>query len=274
MSTNCLITRLKAVVNDDSLPVIETMQQFTLDAIAASGNTNMTDAQKWALNRFFISIGAPDNNGVFAKTKGLFLPLICNDNIVKAMYDYKNSTLYSVNAGVSFDSNHGLISDSASTANIFDNNTFQFTDGRSDDLYSAVGIMSPNNSGNNTIFKTKVGGSSFIDSSISVENNFSYVVGWRTQKQLRCTLQTMCLGVVASKDINKDYHGYFITEGENVAATLTDVANPPEDTTGVVKVIPCASTVSVGAYAVGTSLTDDECKVLATAIGKLVAAFK
>lgn len=270
---NCLVTKLKATVNNPNLPVLETMQQFTLDAIAASGNNNMTDAQKWALNKFFVSIGAPDNSGVFAKTKGLFLPLICNDNIVKAMYDYKNSALYSVNEGVSFDSNHGLTANSSSTINIFGNTTFTFDNGRSDDLYLAIGIMSFNESTSFTYFKTKVGSSSYIDNSI-IKSGMQHTIRWRTQKMLQSTLQATCIGAVGTKDTNKDYRGYFITETENIAVNLVDFENPTEDTTGTVGVIPCTSLPSIGVYAVGTSLTDDECAVLATAIGKLVAAFK
>jgi len=269
---NCLVTKLKATVNNPDLPVLEEMQQFTLDAIAASGNNNMTDAQKWALNNFFISIGAPGNTGVFAKTKGLFLPLICNDNINKAMYDYKNSTLYSVNEGIAFDSNHGLTAVDASSTNIFNNNTFQFADGRSDDLYLAVGVTG--SYANGTYFKTAVGDSSFLVNKLSISSN-SYTNTWRNQKELQATLQAACLGAVASKDINKDYRGYFITEGENVVANLVDIENPAEDTTGVVKVIPVVPRASsFGIFAVGTSLTNDECTVLATAIRKLVAAFK
>lgn len=270
---NCLVTKLKATVDNPNLPVLETMQQFTLNAIAASGNNNMTDSQKWALNKFFVSIGAPDNSGVFAKTKGLFLPLICNDNIVKAMYDYKNNALYSVNAGVSFDSNHGLIADSSSTTNIFGNTTFSFDNGRSDDLYLAIGIMSLNESTNFTYFKTKVGSSSYIDNTF-IKSGTQYTNKWRTQKALQSNLQATCIGVVGTKDTNKDYRGYFITETENITVNLINIENPAEDTTGTVGVIPSASVPSLGVYAVGTSLTDDECAVLATAIGKLVAAFK
>lgn len=87
MSNNCLVTRLKAVVNDDSLPVIETMQQFTLDAIAASGNNNMTDAQKWALNHFFYSIGAISNSGIYSKLQILGLPFI-GTSLNTAIHNY------------------------------------------------------------------------------------------------------------------------------------------------------------------------------------------
>lgn len=87
MSNNCLVTRLKAVVNDDSLPVIETMQQFTLDAIAASGNNNMTDAQKWALNHFFYRIGAISNSGIYSKLQILGLPFI-GTSVATALHNY------------------------------------------------------------------------------------------------------------------------------------------------------------------------------------------
>ena len=91
MSNNCLITRLKAVVDDDTLPKVRIMEQFTLDAIAASGNQNMTTEQKWALNNFFYEIGAIDNSGLFNKIDHLFIPFISNDNLDYAFVDYKNN---------------------------------------------------------------------------------------------------------------------------------------------------------------------------------------
>lgn len=90
MNNNCLVTRLKAVVNDDTLPVIETMQQFTLDAIAASGNSSMTDAQKYALNHAFYMLGAIGNTELWQKIDYLFLPTI-GASLDYFRYDYKNS---------------------------------------------------------------------------------------------------------------------------------------------------------------------------------------
>ena len=60
----CLVKTYNVVVNNPDLPILETMQQFTLNAIAASGNLSMTDEQKWALNRFFykIEFEKPDSN--------------------------------------------------------------------------------------------------------------------------------------------------------------------------------------------------------------------
>ena len=88
---NCLVTKLSASADNPTLPVFETMEQFTLDAIVASGNNNMTDAQKVALNHFFYEIGAIDNDGIYSKLDFLYLPLICNQNVSKAFVDYKGS---------------------------------------------------------------------------------------------------------------------------------------------------------------------------------------
>lgn len=73
---NCLVTKLKSSVSNPDLPVFETMQQFTLDAITASGNSSMTDAQKWALNHFFYQIGAIHQNGIWNKINVLLLPML------------------------------------------------------------------------------------------------------------------------------------------------------------------------------------------------------
>lgn len=72
----CLVTKLKAVVNNPDLPYLEIMQQFTLDAITASGNTALSDEQKWALNHFFYRIGAITDSGIYSKLQVLALPFI------------------------------------------------------------------------------------------------------------------------------------------------------------------------------------------------------
>lgn len=72
----CLVTRLKSSVNNPDLPIFETMQQVTLDAITRGGNMAMTDLQKWALNHFFYAIGAVGNTSTWAKVRTLLIPLI------------------------------------------------------------------------------------------------------------------------------------------------------------------------------------------------------
>ena len=86
---NCLITKLKATVNNPDLPVIEIMQQLTLDAITRGGNMPMTEAQKYALNHFFYEIGAIENNSLWAKVRTLMLPLIGN-GLNYVVQDYRH----------------------------------------------------------------------------------------------------------------------------------------------------------------------------------------
>lgn len=90
---NCFKTQLKAVVDNPNLPILETMQQFTLDAIAASGNSSMTDAQKSALNHFFYAIGAINESGIWEKVNLMLMPMLAvptagyTSNLV---HDYKS----------------------------------------------------------------------------------------------------------------------------------------------------------------------------------------
>ncbi len=132
MNNKCLVTRLKAVVNDDSLPVIETMQQFTLDAIDAGGNKSMSDAQKWALNHFFYQIGAISNSGIWSKVGFAILPIIgANKNYYP--YDFKNNVLLFNVTNVMRDTNGGLevYYESPNATSIGLNSSIQNVDGSS-----------------------------------------------------------------------------------------------------------------------------------------------
>lgn len=116
----CFVRKLKTIINDDSLPVLETMQQFTLDAIVLSGNNGMTDSQKDVLNHFFYEVGAIENNALWGKMKCILLPMICNDVVAKSMVDYKNGVTISPSnaSNLSFDTHHGLIATGYNSTNI------------------------------------------------------------------------------------------------------------------------------------------------------------
>lgn len=90
MNNNCLVTKYKAVVDNPNLPVLETMQQITLDFIAKGGNMPMTDAQKLALNHFLYAVGAVDETATWNKVRSIFLPIIATE-VSKAILDYKNN---------------------------------------------------------------------------------------------------------------------------------------------------------------------------------------
>lgn len=108
---NCLQKLLKVDINDSNLPILEVMQQFTLDAITASGNSSMTDAQKWALNHLFYTLGKFDDseNSIWNKISYIFLPIISTsvdhscvdyvDNVNRGKASY-NSDLELVDKGL------------------------------------------------------------------------------------------------------------------------------------------------------------------------------
>ena len=107
---NCLVTKLKASVNNPDLPIFEPMAQFTLDAITASSNSVMTDGQKVALNHFFYKIGAVSNSALWNKIVNLSLPVICNDNALTALVNYVDNTNYTNSQDIAFDT-HGVVGD-------------------------------------------------------------------------------------------------------------------------------------------------------------------
>lgn len=83
---NCLVSKLKANVNNPNIPVFETMLQHTLDAITLSGNASMTDEQKWALNHLFWVL---NENNIMSKLTGILLPIICSSK-TNAQNDFKS----------------------------------------------------------------------------------------------------------------------------------------------------------------------------------------
>lgn len=89
--SKCVLKKLKVTFDNPNLPILETMQQFTLDAITASGNSSMTDAQKWALNHFFYQVGAIDSNTLWGKIDVLLLPMVCGQVLEKALVNYKGN---------------------------------------------------------------------------------------------------------------------------------------------------------------------------------------
>lgn len=97
----CLVKQLKATVNNPNLPILETMQQITLDAIALSGNNTMTDEQKYALNHFYHQLGAISNSSLWQKIQGIILPFLAND-AAHSVAEYKSNTIYDSQIGSTF----------------------------------------------------------------------------------------------------------------------------------------------------------------------------
>lgn len=87
----CLVTRLDCIVNNSNIEYLEVENDFFNEAVAASGNTSMSDEQKSVLNHLFYTIGAVANNSTWSKIKFLYMPLIAND-VAHAAIDYKDNT--------------------------------------------------------------------------------------------------------------------------------------------------------------------------------------
>lgn len=69
------------------------INQFTLDAIEASGNSSMSDAQIEALNDFFAAVGAfGEESQIWSKLDKVYLPMICN-TLAKSCVNYVDNAV-------------------------------------------------------------------------------------------------------------------------------------------------------------------------------------
>lgn len=115
------------------------ISEFTLSAIAASGNNSMTDAQIQALDTFFRNIGAVANTGIFTKMDYIFLPMITL-GLANSLMNYKNNTKPLTPASDKYQMlNGGLIGLSATASN---NPDLIITDNEDFDLanFSLIGM--------------------------------------------------------------------------------------------------------------------------------------
>lgn len=267
MNNNCLLTRLKAVVNDDSLPIVETMQQFTLDAISASGNNNMTDAQKWALNHFFYSIGAITNSGIYSKLQVLGLPFI-GTSIATALHNYivGGDSPKSIDRSVSF--SDGSIGSTLSSGTLSvceysisgkDNNVFQ--------LVFGTEVFSTRVRGANRAYRTTYTNSAkraqiacspytqFASAAINIFTETQNIIAFNVSDSNNIKL---CYAVGDNTDIIVP--GILHTEeilGEDISTYIPE-ADP---------------TTQLKGFAYGSELTDDEALAFTQAYNTLIQAF-
>lgn len=273
---NCLVTKLKAEVNNPDLPVFETMQQFTLDAIAASGNATMTDAQKLALNHFFYRIGAIDNNGIYAKLGGLFMPLICGDVLAKALVDYKGTNIEGredISSKNAKFQHHGIVksdpSQSASTANQIMRTNYagsvtsltvaaMFTESFLADSSSTLSLIGFKDSTDAAFKQISAAQSSTIDYMQLLAKRATY------------SPKTAFSGAIGTIDGNI-HSALFISDSPFESTGTTDSGSAP---TSVNYVQICWNNVApIGIYAYGSALSSSERDVFARAMKDLVAAF-
>lgn len=268
----CLLTQLKASVNNPDLPVLETMQQITLDAIAASGNSSMTDDQKYALNHFFYQIGAVGNTGIWTKLVALYMPLICNSNLQYALVDYKGNGDISFlpSNNVQFQSK-GIIADpegSTSAANLR--------------VGAAAVGTTPTNLSVATVFANKfsemVGATSltpfkFIDKDVvaAKASSVSYVSLFGRQARYTPAVDfDVITGSIYGSGEN-DYLSVFKGDELYVNNALSGTVSAPSSTELLYLIWNVYNPICV--YAYGTGLTQSESEKFATALKDLKLAF-
>lgn len=269
----CLHTRLKAEVSNPNLPVLETMQQFTLDAITASGNSSMTDAQKWALNHFFYQIGAIGNSGIYTKLGGLYLPLICGGVLAKALVDYKGTNSRDISdKNVKFQSN-GLVksdpSGSVSTSKIILRNDYA---GEIDSLSVAI-MFTEELSANGTSLSTLAFKGESTDSDTIIVSAKA-----ASKDYIKLFSKRAVFGESASYKgfvgtIAGTSHNALFVSGESFASTGTEDSGET-DPSGLSYVsVYWNNTTPIGIYAYGAAFSSDESAVMVEAMKELVAAF-
>lgn len=89
-----IITLKGADFSADNIGQVElerTLNAYTLAAIEASGNTGMTDTQKFALDDLFIAMGVDGSNNVMSKIRKLYIPMLATE-VANALINYADNT--------------------------------------------------------------------------------------------------------------------------------------------------------------------------------------
>lgn len=265
---NCLVTKLKAVVDNPNLPIFETMQQFTLDAIAASGNTSMTDAQKWALNHFFIKIGAISNSGVYTKLQVIGLPFI-GSSLNTAVINYKEGGPSASNI-----SNTVSFSEQGITASGGNTNICKYTiTGNGKTMFGLLACLSlsqinTEGSGRTNTF-TYNNGTKNVNISVEPRTTYSTALGGNFDSSFTPK--------VLSYNITTD-------NGKLLGANNTNVVSPLENTMtrhlseivdgNLAEIRPSTRSGSlIYGYVYGNGLTDDEATAFTVAYRDLMYSF-
>lgn len=269
----CLHTTLQFESSNPNLPVLEAMQQFTLDAITASGNVSMTDAQKWALNHFFYQIGAIDNNGIYAKLGGLYMPLICGDVLAKAMVDYKGVESEDISTkDVKFQS-HGLVKNNPSA--IMSNSSIILRNDYAGSVsnLTVAAMLTENFLSDSAIELLLIGfrGSSDSGSQIvraAQDTNKNYMQLF--EKRPTYPAKRAFSGAIGTIN-GANYSALFIGDGNYENSSVTDYGTAPSAVNYVT--LYWNAVAPIGIYAYGSALTPSEMTLLANAMKELTRAF-
>lgn len=268
---NCLLKQFKAATGNPNLPILEVMQQFTLDAIIKSGNESLTDSQKWALNHFFYQVGAIGNTGIWSKIRTIFIPIIgaTKNNIV---LDYKNDGV-SINSSSQTMVDQGGALEVASGSAIFSTTYPNLTATLKGSAFCAVAAVG-SSMDSNTDVGVKTGAIRRTASIASSVLCCKYEDGTTTAtKRFSESSATAILGNFGS-DVIK---GYAVKDGniiETTAAAYGNYEGVVSSVTNGAYTIQCKAGVKYGLLTEFSSeLTDDEAKAFLNASVELRNAF-
>lgn len=264
---DCLVTKLKAVVNNPDLPILESLNEVTLAAIAASGNSAMNDKQKWALNKFFKTIGAFDDSGIFAKMDYLFLPMICNSNLSKALVNYKDNSVITVGPNIVFSSN-GLCVSTGTNANTTLSSSSSRNISNMCVAFCFTEFKGHVDVSDGSIYRN--GDSSATYNTIKYLDTYFEVMMSNTAFRTANAQYDIC-GAVCSRTGVRAGHGFAIGENSNISLS-------PESTGAESITTPYTTRFSVngnpiGISMIGAALTTDEDVVLANALRTFVTEY-
>lgn len=272
--SKCLITTLDAVVNDNTLPVLELMQQFTLDAITASGNETMSDAQKAALNHFFYQIGAIDNNSLWGKVKVLLLPMLCGQNLAKSLVNYKDNTVEATpDSNWSFTQNGGLTA--SNSAHITLASKFVGSNASLSVCYVSMAAYMQS-----TELVMRLGNTSEIKSDYATRRAGSDLKYLLTGRNAAFYKTSSDLTLDVGGMICKTEENYYKLVGSNSGSELTGTDTSLSDvqdvisydaTTGQIQLR--ASAGELGAEILANEMTQSELNLVLNALGQLKKAF-
>lgn len=265
---NCLVTKLKAAVNNPDLPIIETMQQFTLDAITASENVSMTDAQKLALNHFFYKIGAIDNNGIFAKLEILLLSFMCGTK-EGALVDFaKDHIVAGTSSSVTF-------SDGGFTGDVNNRTVGKYSISEIDDNYF-VFIASPVSAAKVSLVGTRNDNDCTMSATF---NSDRIALATSPYSQYSSYVATGSLSFTSKRamSVNVRNHGARIVtiDGATISEVSSVTYRQVEEGIAVEEVRLITNTNNNGPYALafGSGLSDAEQTLFMTEIKTLMDAF-
>lgn len=273
-----------------SIGKVELPKELSATALAwieASGNTGLTNEQKFAIDDFITAIGVDSVGSVYSKIDRLWLPMLAGDK-AHSLVDYKNGyidayTSMPETSKTSFDdnvsfANHGLkvtqdgsartnvIVDSDYTFNSQDCSFFMFNtedyatlaSGSSKEVSGIGNISAPNHKRFGMLLTSSSLQDRFLSSTILIVDTKS---GFREPHLRGAASNSMGISLLYSD-------GTFGSSEAVTSETLTGISI----LRGPAPYLNDAATPSYGAFIVGKYMTNENITTLRTALDTLFAA--